>query len=141
MKRFLSIFILFFTLQSYSQIPVYKQGCTFLKDLHFKNGVDTITILAYKNASVRMPPYDNNLEKLNHAKKLNSKDFNYTVDFKVLDCSDRYIIACKDTSDFASKVNGNNYHKVVQLRCIVFEGYFEFSRPYFIIDRVTAYKE
>jgi hypothetical protein len=124
-----------------AQQKTYRQGCDFLKDIHYTNGADTIVVLAYKDASVKPPPYDNNLSKLNNEKKLHSKDFKYTVTFKPLGCTETYplTVQCSDISDFAFHVNGSTYHQPVKLRCIVFEGYFQFSQPYFVIDKIMPY--
>ncbi|HWZ13826.1 MAG TPA: hypothetical protein VNW95_01210 [Mucilaginibacter sp.] len=137
----LILVLIFCTTNLIAQQKSYRQGCDFLKDLHYTNGVDTIVVLAYKDASVKPPPYDNILSKLNNERKLHSKDFKYTVTFKPLGCTEIYPVSiqCKDASHFAFNVNENTYHHPVKLRCIVFEGCFEFSRPYFVIDKIMPY--
>lgn len=120
-----------------TQRKALRQGCDFLKNLHFTNGVDTIVVLAYKHASVKPPPYDENLTKLHRKKKLNKRDFTYTVDFTPLNCPDKYIVFCKDTSRFAFDIQETNYHKAVLIRCIVFEDTSESEHPYFVIDKIT----
>jgi hypothetical protein len=135
-KLIILVALIVFATHACAQQRELRQGCDFLKDLHFKNGLDTIMVLAYKNASVKPPPYDDNLSKLHSGKKLNRHDFTYIVDFKPASCPDRYAAFCKDTSRFAFDIQVTDYHKAVRMRCIVFEGYSESSHPYFVIDKI-----
>src|ERR1700744_4244627 len=98
------------------------QGCGFLNGLKFKNGADTIWVLGFKDASVRTPPHDTNLDKLSKEKRLSKQAYNYCVSIIPLDCSDKFVAFCSDTSSFAFKINGYNYKKKVLLKCIVYEG-------------------
>ena len=135
-KLILIIALILGATNMFAQQSALRQGCDFLKDLHFRNGVDTIMVLAYKNASVKPRPYDDNLGNLHSGKKLNRHDFTYIVDFKPASCPDRYTAFCKDTSSFAFDIQRTNYHKAVRMRFIVFEGYSESSHPFFVIDKI-----
>jgi len=117
-----------------------KSGCDFLKGLQYKNGTDTIIVLAYKNASVKMPPNNPVIDKMSKEGKLHAADYYYCVDFKPISCNQRFIIACSEKSSSAFKINQGSANNRVKLRCIVFEEYSDGNHPFFVIDKILPTK-
>ena len=139
--KFILIIFFFFLSASriFSQQRELKQGCDFLKNLHFKNGVDTLMIIAYKNATISTPKQDTILDKLHGAKRLNKYSM-YSIDLQPIGCSERFFVYCSDSSKFARDIYRDFYKKPVIMRCIVFEGFMKRAHPFFIVDKISRYE-
>ncbi|MGZ3871832.1 MAG: hypothetical protein ACXVJD_02875 [Mucilaginibacter sp.] len=127
------------TVQLFAQQKTLRQGCDFLKNLHFKNGVDTLMIIAYKNATISTPKQDIILDKLHGAKRLNKYSM-YSIDLQPIGCSERIFVYCSDSSRFARNIYRDIYEKPVMMRCIVFEGFMKGAHPFFIVDKITPHE-
>ena len=63
------------------------------------------------------------------------------VVFKPLECN--YIIAadCIDQNTYVSTTHKNDNNQPVQIRCVIYEGYHEFGKQYFIVDKIDPIKK
>jgi len=112
--------------------------CDFQTNLTFKNGADTITVLAYTTALVRTGPMLPSLAKLVKLKKVKFK-IRSSVAFKLINCPNEIVADCIDQHSFSYAMVPGDEKKLVQMRCIFFEGFSEFSKPYFVIDSIKPY--
>jgi len=120
---------------AFAQQTSNAQNCDFLNNVHFKNGIDTILVMAYKTANVRWRESEPNLIKLYGLKKLTKNKF-FAIVIKPIGCESEYSVYCSDLSKFADTVDQRNHADPVRLRCIVFEGSQEQSHPAFIVDQI-----
>lgn len=119
----------------FAQQKDFRQGCDFLNDLHFINGVDTVFILANNKWNVKNAPYNDEFKAFFKQMKLNPDNFYFAVNFKPLNCSVSLTIDCDDPKGF--DIAKNSPETVVQLRCIVFDKHFNNSpTPFFIVDKI-----
>ncbi|MGZ3871831.1 MAG: hypothetical protein ACXVJD_02870 [Mucilaginibacter sp.] len=124
----------------FAQQQEFRQGCDFLKDVHFKNEVDTIFVLANNKWNIKNAPYNAEFKAFFKQMKLNPDDFYFAVNFKPLNCSVSYTIECNDQKGF--DIAKNSPETVVQLRCIVFDKYIGSSTtPYVIVDKIEIYRQ
>jgi hypothetical protein len=124
-----------YSLHNPAQDKTLNQECDFLNNLHFKNGADTVSILAYKNANVRWRENEPNLLKLFELNKLVKNNF-FAIVIKPVGCDTEYPVYCSDMSKFADSVDQRNHKAPVHMRCIVFENLQERSHPVFIVDKI-----
>ena len=116
-----------------------KDGCDFLGDLHFNHGTDTIVIKANYQGYYKLMPLPV-MKKLQLNKKLNVKDFRYSVAFIPLGCSKRFGNPCRDSNGKAmSMMNKLSIGQTVYLTCVVYQGYYNFPNElFYTIEKVRT---
>ncbi len=99
-----------------------EETCNFLRNLHFKNGIDTITFEA-EYVTIFKQNTSLILKELDRKKMLKVQDLNYGIGFKVANCPNHFIASYhfKDTSSFNLLEKQPDGQKI-NLTCIVFEG-------------------
>ena len=118
-----------------NQLKIFDD-CSFLENLHFKKGTDTVVIKATILELSKMPDSEilNDLEKKG---KLKAKDFGYAIYFQPVNCAKAFGISSRDTSVVAlSLFNPRTMGQQYLLTCVFYQDYKLFDFPFFIIEKV-----
>lgn len=131
--------ILLATFFSYAnaQTPTKIDSCDFFNKVKFRNGRDTLLILAKYYACTKIH-HSGQLKTVAAKKLVNLSEFTYMVGFTPIGCEEEQAAECSDTSAILYTINPVTYTKPVLYRCIFFEGIFrdkEKKIPYFIVDK------
>ena len=120
----------------FSRYSIQNQECSFLKNLNFKNGSDTVVIKA-KYEEIHRVVVSKQLRELDHKKLLKLSDFKYNIGFTPEGCQTPYTAVSRDSSSTALSLFNENYSgRKVVLTCIAYEGYSVKSDPFFIVDKI-----
>jgi len=140
MKLILFILLGCFSLITYTQATQYYRDCDFLKNPKFTKGVDTVFVIGYKTSIFRTGPPVSSLLKLTKEKKVRYR-VRTGLSFRPVNCSTEISADCIDSSPFSYTPTKEDSTRLVKLRCLIFEGYKQFGKQYFVIDKVTPYKD
>jgi hypothetical protein len=132
------LFITSFSINAKAQTAVKQDtSCSFLKNLRFKNGVDTIVIKATYLDLVQLPPPLVSMEGFYRKQKLSGQ-----IHFKPENCSTEYIVPLKMFRDRDGLLTGGNLGLSVRLTCVVFKKYLHVygNVPFFIVIKAVPEK-
>ena len=118
-----------------NQLKIFDD-CSFLENLHFKKGTDTVVVKATILELGKMSDRENlwDLEKIG---KLKTKDFGYAIHFQPVNCAKAFYISSRDTSIVAlSLFNPRTIGQQYLLTCVIYQDYKLFDYPFFIIEKV-----
>jgi hypothetical protein len=137
MKIYIIAILVLFSLKASAQdITRARDNCDFLKNIHFINGVDTIVLKAHYLSVFSQGP-ELILKDLEKKKMINAKSLDHTIGFQVVNCPKEFMAAYsfknKAAMDLMEKKPEGT---TIYLTCIVFEGYYNYGEPFFIIDRL-----
>jgi hypothetical protein len=139
MKNYIIVILSLACLNAFSQdrLPV-RNGCDFLENLHFKNGVDTIVVKAYYEGYYQLIPLPV-MKQLQSAKKLKMVDFKYALSFKPINCSKEYGNPCRYGGSKAQYLlDRQPMEKIVYLTCVVYQGHHNFPNElFYVIDKIS----
>ena len=137
MKNLAFVILVFFFHVCFAQDnKSIRADCDFLKDLHFKNGTDTIVVRVSYQAL-----YSQGtgliLKDLERKKKLNAKILTNAIGFKVANYNRHFMgayhVKNKTEMDMLDQLPEGS---IVYLTCIVYEGYYNYREPFFTIDKL-----
>ncbi len=123
----------------HSQIEIADK-CNFLPHLNFRNGTDTVIITAnyhavFKSGSGLI------LNNLNKGHLLKAKDYEYGIGFQIPGCDEKiapyHFKSFEEISNIKKKPEGTS----IKMTCIVFEKYYSYGIPFFVIDSVETIKK
>jgi hypothetical protein len=141
-KSILTIFSLCFSINAIAQIePSEDYNCSFLKNLKFKNGVDTIMVKAVFKDAAEMVKGGSIFKTLDNEKKLKSKQFTYQIGFQPEGCLKIYYGPSNVKNP--QLINAPDIiGKTVYIKCIAFEKreWEDRGIPFFVVIDVTIKK-
>jgi len=128
------------TIQLYAQQSNIRQGCDFLHDISFKDGIDTVFVLANNKWNIKSPPLNDALQSFYKTINVNPENITFNISFTPLNCTEKFVVDCADPKAF--EIANNHPETVLKLRCIVFDKYITNSaKRYFLVDKVELQKE
>ena len=116
-------------------------SCSFLKNLRYKNGVDTVVISGTVVASVRLPPFSMYEERFLRKRGVDINKIGSSIEFRPGNCSGSFLMPLMvhaDKGNFLDHYNG----KRIKLTCVVFQGYAgnKDHSPYVLVLRAVPEK-
>jgi hypothetical protein len=121
----------------HSPIAITKR-CNFLSHLDFKNGVDTIFVKANYHA-VFKPGLGLILNDLDKKNLLKAKGYEYGIGFQISGCDEKIIAPYrfKNTEELTA-LEKEPEGTSITMTCVVFEKYYNYGMPFFVIERVET---
>jgi hypothetical protein len=142
-KLISAILLISFSINVNAQSLVNDSNCNFLKNVRFKNGIDTLVIKAcFKD--INPLPSSGYLDELKEY-GINKNKFNYQLVFEPENCSKEYI--GPSSASNVNKILRKNPYPLfltltVYVTCVVFEkySYDNEGAPYFVVIKIATKK-
>ncbi|HWD87924.1 MAG TPA: hypothetical protein VG367_07350 [Mucilaginibacter sp.] len=114
---------------------VIPNRCTFLSNLHFKNGADTIVIKAMFHA-VYKPGIGLIVSDLGKSNLLKTNEYNYGIAFQVPGCDEKLVAPYHfKTATEKNLLEKQPEDTPIYLTCVAFQKYYSYGLPFFIIEK------
>ena len=141
MDKILIIFFLFLSAKINAQQTGASESisCDFLRNVQYKNGVDTVLVRAVFKDAAKMVPGGVVLKTLDKEKKIKGKYFTYQIGFQPENCSNTYFAPSSVKKNKLIFGNPSIIDKWVYVKCIAFERpEWEYNGvPFFVVIDVT----
>ncbi|HEY4324761.1 MAG TPA: hypothetical protein VGN20_12270 [Mucilaginibacter sp.] len=111
-------------------------SCDFLKNIKFKNGVDTFTVKATFLSLLQLRPPLVSMVSFYKKQKLTDE-----IEFRPENCSTSYVVPLKAFEDKEGLFSGDNLGLNILLTCVIFEKYLhsdiDGESPFFIVIKAV----
>jgi hypothetical protein len=137
------LFVIFFTISGKAQTVVSKDtSCSFLKNLRFKHGVDTIVVKGTLSALVQLAPFTTYEENFLKRRRVNIHKIGSEIEFQPENCTKAVLAPLMVFADKERFINSDNNGISIYVTCVVFEGYLGYTNhsPYVLVIKVAPQK-
>jgi hypothetical protein len=136
----IALLIVGYSLNTIAQTIIQKDTtCSFLKNIKFKNGTDTVIIKATLVDITPAPPPIIDLK--NPGRRINKYKFNSELWFQPENCTEKYYAPLKDSAYDETILNASGLGKIIYVTCVVFkEKTYRQGWPDFMAIKVAAKK-
>jgi hypothetical protein len=109
-------------------------SCSFLKNLKFKNGADTLVIRGTMVASIQLAPFTTYEESFLKKRGIDIKKIGTSIEFKPEHCTKNWVLPLMVHAGLGDLLN-HSEGKTITITCLVFNGYsgYKDHSPYVLV--------